>query len=103
MRMGIVDSLDGYDDEDDDLKEEMLSSINITESFSSRSFYPDVPLLDDFLEDPFKNTELVLKFSPTIKPEALKWFIRKMTLKKSQGGAQLLLRRESGRVVEHVR
>lgn len=53
---------------------------------------PDVIGMDT--EDPFKHTELVIKFQNTIHVKALKWFIQRVTAHKSHGGAELMLRRE---------
>ncbi|CAL8104443.1 unnamed protein product [Orchesella dallaii] len=61
---------------------------------SSEYALPDVNLPGGSYEDPFAHTELVLKFSHSIHPSALKWFIERVTAKKSNGGGELLLRRE---------
>ncbi len=45
-------------------------------------------------EDPFKNTELVIKFNPKIETRALRWFIMRLTEKRSRGGPELMLKRE---------
>ncbi|ODM92879.1 Anoctamin-10 [Orchesella cincta] len=71
----------------------LLNLLNNRE-LSSDHRLPDADLPDGAFEDPFAHTELVLKFHHAIHPSALKFFIERVTAKKSKGGAELLLRRE---------
>ncbi len=43
---------------------------------------------------PFPSTFLVIRLAPNIQPAAVTWFVKKITGKKQDGGAELLVRCE---------
>lgn len=83
---------DGYPTHgDEDLNNDnLLGRINIRGLESDSDDLPNVP----DTEDPFKNTELVIKFNPKIETKALRWFIIRVTEKRFRGGPELMLKRE---------
>jgi len=60
----------------------------------SIDFMDNVDLQSTFASSTFPPTYLVLKLIPNIQPAAVTWLVKKITGKKQDGGAELLLRCE---------
>lgn len=87
----FIDLTDVFDYDSAEDEPDVSSLINI-QSMTPEEDYPDVEIGET--EDPFTNTELVIKFNHKLKHEALKWFLKRVIDKKRKHGAELLLRRE---------
>jgi hypothetical protein len=60
----------------------------------SMDFMDNIDLQSSFASASFPSTFLVLRLSPNIQPAAVSWLVKKITGKKQDGGAELLVRCE---------